>query len=110
MTTRSRSSSAINPSSSSSPSDSPITSTINAQNSNSDLNVNTSPFKIPTQMTKSSGPSLHQKYKDLLIFEERLKQNLRHLQKRSIKYEAFLGFMCLSLPILAFTSFIYKSN
>ncbi|CAG8564486.1 8337_t:CDS:2 [Diversispora eburnea] len=32
-------------------------------------------------------PSNHQRYKDLLIFEERLKQNLHQLQKRSYKYE-----------------------
>ena len=29
----------------------------------------------------------HQRYKDLLIFEERLKQNLHQLQRRSYKYE-----------------------
>jgi hypothetical protein len=91
MTTKSRNSfSTINsskPSSSSSPLDSPITSITNAQNNDADLNVDFPIFNIPTQKTKQSGPNLHQKYKDLLIFEERLKQNLKHLQKRSLKYE-----------------------
>ncbi|CAG8747693.1 12558_t:CDS:1, partial [Gigaspora rosea] len=32
-------------------------------------------------------PNNHQRYKDLLIFEERLKQNLHQLQRRSYKYE-----------------------
>ncbi|CAG8659488.1 7719_t:CDS:1, partial [Scutellospora calospora] len=32
-------------------------------------------------------PTSHQRYKDLLIFEERLKQNLHQLQRRSYKYE-----------------------
>ncbi|CAG8631067.1 7109_t:CDS:2, partial [Racocetra fulgida] len=34
-------------------------------------------------------PTNHQRYKDLLIFEERLKQNLHQLQRRSYKYEVF---------------------
>ncbi|CAI2190322.1 10222_t:CDS:1, partial [Funneliformis geosporum] len=39
--------------------------------------------------SNSSTPpsSNHQRFKDLLIFEERLKQNLHQLQRRSYKYE-----------------------
>ncbi|RIB27647.1 Spo7-like protein [Gigaspora rosea] len=55
-------------------------------------------------------PNNHQRYKDLLIFEERLKQNLHQLQRRSYKYEAFLGSICLSLPILLYAVFVYKSD
>ncbi|CAG8447300.1 16657_t:CDS:2 [Dentiscutata heterogama] len=52
-------------------------------------------------------PSNHQRYKDLLIFEERLKQNLHQLQRRSYKYE---GSICLSLPVLLYAVFVYKSD
>ncbi|CAG8602445.1 166_t:CDS:2 [Acaulospora morrowiae] len=58
----------------------------------------------------SAPPTNHQRYKDLLIFEERLKQNLNQLRKRSHKYEAFLGFICLSLPMLLYAVFIHKNE
>uniref|UniRef100_A0A1D1XX14 Transmembrane protein 188 n=1 Tax=Anthurium amnicola TaxID=1678845 RepID=A0A1D1XX14_9ARAE len=59
----------------------------------------------------STAPSNnHQRYKDLLIFEERLKQNLHQLQRRSYKYEAFLGFNCLLLPILMYIVFIHENK
>src|SRR3954469_6492950 len=83
MHTRSRNFTQINPSSSSS-FESPVTSIENSSKIpiSSVLNdsANFSNYSTPP-------PSNHQRYKDLLIFEERLKQNLHQLQRRSYKYE-----------------------
>jgi len=48
------------------------------------------------------GPSQNQKYKDLLIFEERLKQNLHALKGRQHKHEALLGSNCLLIAVFSY--------
>ncbi|CAG8569439.1 14328_t:CDS:2, partial [Funneliformis mosseae] len=66
----------------------------------SDVGENSPKLMIPSTLTDSVNfsnssstipPSNnHQRFKDLLIFEERLKQNLHQLQRRSYKYEGDL--------------------
>jgi hypothetical protein len=88
MHTRSRSLTQINPASSSS-FESPVTSIENNPKIPLSSVLNDSPnfsnYSTPP-------PSNHQRYKDLLIFEERLKQNLHQLQRRSYKYEGVCFF------------------
>ncbi|KAM0752325.1 hypothetical protein T439DRAFT_205579 [Meredithblackwellia eburnea MCA 4105] len=48
-------------------------------------------------------------YKDLLIFEERLKQNAERLQKQRRKYEAFLFSLVLIILYLAYSVFVIPS-
>ncbi|EXX54267.1 hypothetical protein RirG_236170 [Rhizophagus irregularis DAOM 197198w] len=107
MHTRSRNFAQINPSSSTS-FESPVLPTEN------NPKVPLSPaFNDTTSFSNYSSttpPNNHQRYKDLLIFEERLKQNLHQLQRRSYKYEAFLGLNCLLLPILIYAVFFYESK
>lgn len=108
MYTRSRNFTSINSSPSSS-FDSPITSTENSpklmipSTLTDSVNFSNSSSTIPPSNN-------HQRFKDLLIFEERLKQNLHQLQRRSYKYEAFLGLICLSLPILIYAVFVYENK
>ncbi|RIA93633.1 Spo7-like protein, partial [Glomus cerebriforme] len=107
MYTRSRNYTQINPSSSSS-FESPVTST-----ENSPKILPLSVLNDPTNFSNYSSttpPNNHQRYKDLLIFEERLKQNLHQLQRRSYKYEAFLGLNCLLLPILTYAVCVHESK
>ena len=81
MHTRSRNFNQINSSSSTS-FESPVTSTENSPK------IPFSPDSANFSSNSSTMPSNnHQRYKDLLIFEERLKQNLHQLQRRSYKYE-----------------------
>ncbi|CAG8698952.1 12497_t:CDS:2 [Funneliformis caledonium] len=88
MYTRSRNFTSINSSPSSS-FDSPITSTENSpklmipSTLTDSVNFSNSSSTIPPSNN-------HQRFKDLLIFEERLKQNLHQLQRRSYKYEVFV--------------------
>ncbi|KAL1918174.1 uncharacterized protein VTP21DRAFT_3440 [Calcarisporiella thermophila] len=65
----------------------------------------------PSSLPSSSGsapvhPRLHPTtYRDLVIFEERLKSNMRRLKKTRKQYEAFLG--CLVLTIVYFTWMVF---
>ncbi len=97
MYTKPRNFTQIMPSSSSS-FESPVTSTENSPKIplSSVLN-DSSNFSNNSSTTQPS--SNHQKYKDLLIFEERLKQNLHQLQRRSYKYEGD----CFHLTVFIFT-------
>ncbi|KAF9025373.1 hypothetical protein BGZ52_009314 [Haplosporangium bisporale] len=49
-------------------------------------------------------------YRDLLIFEERLKLNMFRLKKRQQKYEAFLGTLILIIAYCAFGTFYQPSQ
>ncbi|KAF8944633.1 hypothetical protein BGZ47_003961 [Haplosporangium gracile] len=49
-------------------------------------------------------------YRDLLIFEERLKLNMVRLKKRQQKYEAFLGFIVVVIAYCAFATFYQPSQ
>ncbi|KAA1095315.1 hypothetical protein PGT21_020098 [Puccinia graminis f. sp. tritici] len=54
----------------------------------------------------SPPPANRETYKDLLVFEERLKQNAERLQRQRIKYEAFLVTIIASSLLLAYKTFI----
>ncbi|KAG0147742.1 hypothetical protein CROQUDRAFT_655734 [Cronartium quercuum f. sp. fusiforme G11] len=54
-------------------------------------------------------PANKDTFKDLLIFEERLKQNSERLQRQRIKYEAFLLSLIMVTIILAYKSFLAVS-
>ncbi|EGG06023.1 uncharacterized protein MELLADRAFT_116661 [Melampsora larici-populina 98AG31] len=62
---------------------------------------NQSPFLPP--------PANKETFKDLLIFEERLKQNSERLQRQRIKYEAFLFSLIIVTFLLAYKSFVAVS-
>ncbi|UZJ54256.1 hypothetical protein CBS101457_003576 [Exobasidium rhododendri] len=47
-----------------------------------------------------------QTYRDLLIFEERLKQNAARLVKRKKKYQTFLVLLCATISFFAYTVFL----
>lgn len=47
-----------------------------------------------------------QTYRDLLIFEERLKQNAARLQKRRTKYQTFLVLLCAAIGSSSYYVFI----
>ncbi|KAF9099914.1 hypothetical protein BGX29_006890 [Mortierella sp. GBA35] len=49
-------------------------------------------------------------YRDLLIFEERLKLNMIRLRKRQQKYEAFLGSLVVVICYCAFATFYQPSQ
>ncbi|KAF9341181.1 hypothetical protein BGZ91_010535 [Linnemannia elongata] len=49
-------------------------------------------------------------YRDLLIFEERLKLNMIRLKKRQQKYEAFLGSIVVVIAYCAFSTFYQPSQ
>ncbi|KAI1316294.1 hypothetical protein EDD11_010137 [Mortierella claussenii] len=49
-------------------------------------------------------------YRDLLIFEERLKLNMFRLKKRQQKYEAFVGGLILVIAYCAFATFYHPSQ
>ncbi|KAF9937917.1 putative enoyl-CoA hydratase, mitochondrial [Modicella reniformis] len=49
-------------------------------------------------------------YRDLLIFEERLKLNMIRLKKRQQKYEAFLGSLVVVIAYCAFATFYQPSE
>ncbi|KAG0319185.1 hypothetical protein BGZ97_002595 [Linnemannia gamsii] len=49
-------------------------------------------------------------YRDLLIFEERLKLNMVRLKKRQQKYEAFLGSIVVVIAYCAFATFYQPSQ
>ncbi|KAK3831163.1 MAG: Spo7-like protein-domain-containing protein [Linnemannia gamsii] len=49
-------------------------------------------------------------YRDLLIFEERLKLNMIRLKKRQQKYEAFLGSIVVAIAYCAFATFYQPSQ
>ncbi|KAF9968512.1 hypothetical protein BGZ70_003073 [Mortierella alpina] len=84
------------------------------------------PFSPVTQVTDASAPtppeepvseeqfnSLHASsltYRDLLIFEERLKLNMIRLRKRQQKYEAFLGSLVAVIAYCAFVTFYRPSQ
>ncbi|CAG8610602.1 2374_t:CDS:10 [Ambispora leptoticha] len=53
-------------------------------------------------------PSQNQKFKDLLVFEERLKQNFHKLSKQQQKYEAILGFNCCLILLCSYLVFFNK--
>ncbi|KAF9945436.1 hypothetical protein BGZ72_001338 [Mortierella alpina] len=83
-------------------------------------------FSPVTQVTDASAPappeervseeqfnSLHASsvtYRDLLIFEERLKLNMIRLRKRQQKYEAFLGSLIAVIAYCAFVTFYRPSQ
>ncbi|KAF9937154.1 hypothetical protein BGZ67_001601 [Mortierella alpina] len=83
-------------------------------------------FSPVTQVTDASAPappeervseeqfnSLHASsvtYRDLLIFEERLKLNMIRLRKRQQKYEAFLGSLVAVIAYCAFVTFYRPSQ
>ncbi|BGP48296.1 hypothetical protein JCM10450v2_004168 [Rhodotorula kratochvilovae] len=54
-------------------------------------------------------PATREAYKDLLIFEERLKQNAERLQKQRRKYEAFLFSLVGVIAYLAYVVFVLPS-
>lgn len=54
-------------------------------------------------------PANKDTFKDLLIFEERLKQNSERLQRQRIKYEAFLFSLIIATFLLAYKSFVAVS-
>ncbi|GAA5820688.1 hypothetical protein JCM3770_001452 [Rhodotorula araucariae] len=54
-------------------------------------------------------PATREAYKDLLIFEERLKQNAERLQKQRRKYEAFLFSLVGVSAYLAYVVFVLPS-
>ncbi|GAA5850512.1 hypothetical protein JCM8547_001898 [Rhodosporidiobolus lusitaniae] len=54
-------------------------------------------------------PASRESYKDLLIVEERLKQNLQRLQKQRRKYEAFLIGLVGVIVYLAYIVFVVPS-
>ncbi|ORY89401.1 Spo7-like protein-domain-containing protein [Leucosporidium creatinivorum] len=56
-----------------------------------------------------SPPANLSSYKDLLIFEERLKQNAERLQKQRRKYEAFLISLIIFIVYLGYTVLILPS-
>ncbi|KAG0231295.1 hypothetical protein BGX31_005563 [Mortierella sp. GBA43] len=65
------------------------------------------------RVTEDQFNSLHASsgtYRDLLIFEERLKQNMIRLKKRQQKYEAFLGSLVLVIAYCAFATFYHPSQ
>ncbi|KNZ46616.1 uncharacterized protein VP01_711g7 [Puccinia sorghi] len=51
-------------------------------------------------------PATRETFKDLLVFEERLKQNAERLQRQRIKYEAFLVTIIAASLLLAYKTFI----
>ncbi|POW02205.1 hypothetical protein PSTT_11900, partial [Puccinia striiformis] len=51
-------------------------------------------------------PADRDTFKDLLVFEERLKQNAERLQRQRIKYEAFLVTIIAASVLLAYKTFI----
>ncbi|MBW0524613.1 hypothetical protein O181_064328 [Austropuccinia psidii MF-1] len=51
-------------------------------------------------------PANRQTFKDILVFEERLKQNSQRLQRQRLKYEAFLLTILIVSFILAYKTFI----
>ncbi|KAH9449255.1 hypothetical protein H4Q26_011347 [Puccinia striiformis f. sp. tritici PST-130] len=51
-------------------------------------------------------PADRDTFKDLLVFEERLKQNAERLQRQRIKYEAFLVTIIAASILLAYKTFI----
>ncbi|KAG0030125.1 hypothetical protein BGZ82_007577 [Podila clonocystis] len=65
------------------------------------------------KVTEDQFNSLHASsvtYRDLLIFEERLKLNMFRLKKRQQKYEAFLGTLILIIAYCAFGTFYQPSQ
>ncbi|GAA5945976.1 hypothetical protein JCM3775_003603, partial [Rhodotorula graminis] len=54
-------------------------------------------------------PATRESFKDLLIFEERLKQNAQRLQKQRRKYEAFLCSLVGVIAYLAYVVFVLPS-
>ncbi|GAA6064474.1 hypothetical protein JCM10212_001823 [Sporobolomyces blumeae] len=54
-------------------------------------------------------PSNRESYKDLLIFEERLKQNAERLQKQRRKYQGFLFSLTSVIVYLAYLVFVQPS-
>ncbi|GAA5917278.1 hypothetical protein JCM5296_004843 [Sporobolomyces johnsonii] len=54
-------------------------------------------------------PANRESYKDLLIFEERLKQNAERLQKQRCKYEAFLISLVAVIAYLGYIVFVRPS-
>ncbi|OAV86756.1 hypothetical protein PTTG_02868 [Puccinia triticina 1-1 BBBD Race 1] len=59
--------------------------------------------------TFSPPPANRETYRDLLVFEERLKQNAERLQRQRIKYEAFLVTIIAASLLLAYKTFIVIS-
>ncbi|CAM0139409.1 hypothetical protein VKS41_004784 [Umbelopsis sp. WA50703] len=49
-------------------------------------------------------------YRDLVIFEERLRGNMRRLQRRKTKYEAILGLFVALSAYFAYAVFIHPSS
>ncbi|KAF9359919.1 hypothetical protein BGX34_008065 [Mortierella sp. NVP85] len=77
----------------------------------------TDPSSIPTvpeeRMTEEQLNALQAssvRYRDLMMFEERLKQNMIRLKKRQQKYEAFLGSLVVVIAYCAFATFYHPSQ
>jgi uncharacterized membrane protein len=49
-------------------------------------------------------------YRDLLVFEERLKHNSIRLSRQRLKYEAFLGVLVAAIAVLAYLVSCDPSN
>lgn len=106
MHTRSRNFAQINPSSSTS-FESPVLPTENNPKGPFSPALNdTASFSNYSSTTPHNN---HQRYKDLLIFEERLKQNLHQLQRRSYKYEGEC-FYYFPLKIKLYLSYMFISK
>ncbi|KWU41207.1 hypothetical protein RHOSPDRAFT_23441, partial [Rhodotorula sp. JG-1b] len=54
-------------------------------------------------------PANRDSFKDLLVFEERLKQNAQRLQKQRRKYEAFLLTLSAVIAYLGYSVFVLPS-
>ncbi|KAI7827580.1 Spo7-like protein-domain-containing protein [Gamsiella multidivaricata] len=76
------------------------------------LNAGAQPAPPEQKVSEEQFNSMHASsvtYRDLLIFEERLKLNLTRLKKRQQKYEAFLGSLIVVIAYCAFATF-YKPS
>ncbi|GJJ75345.1 hypothetical protein EMPS_07703 [Entomortierella parvispora] len=70
------------------------------------------PQPVEERVSEEQFNSLHASsvtYRDLLIFEERLKLNLIRLKKSQQKYEAFLGVLVLVIAYCTFATFYRQS-
>ncbi|KAI8600406.1 Spo7-like protein-domain-containing protein [Dissophora ornata] len=89
---------------SASPNFSPVTQVLNATLASSPPEERVSEEQFNTLHASSVT------YRDLLIFEERLKLNMIRLKKRQQKYEVFLGFLIVVIAYFAFATFHQPSQ
>ncbi|KAG0000855.1 hypothetical protein BGZ79_005397 [Entomortierella chlamydospora] len=77
------------------------------------LDTTTTSSQHEEKVSEEQFNSLHASsvtYRDLLIFEERLKLNMNRLKKRQQKYEAFLGLLVIAMAYFAFATFYQPSQ